>query len=61
VKLRKARCAQTGQAGFSIFPRIRSKPMTPSQESTNFGTIADIMRQTFKELEQNAAAQRDLR
>jgi hypothetical protein len=34
--------------------------MNPSQQSNNFGTIADIMRQTFEELEQKAAAQRDL-
>jgi len=34
--------------------------MTPSQEQGSFGTIADIMRQTFEELEQKAAAQRDL-
>jgi hypothetical protein len=34
--------------------------MKPTQNSSNFGTIADIMRQTFEELEQKAAAQRDL-
>jgi len=34
--------------------------MNPSQQSNNFGTIADIMRQTFEELEQIAAAQRGI-
>ena len=34
--------------------------MNPSQQSNNFGTIADIMRQTLEELEQKAAAQRGI-
>jgi len=34
--------------------------MKPSQNQATFGTVADIMRQTFEELEQKAAAQRDL-